>query len=391
MNESDLGGTAGAGAHGSLAAAHGGRTEEGPLEDIHFAYDSFDLDEASRSTLRSHAQWMESHPGASVEVEGHCDERGTIEYNLALGAKRAAAAKEYLIALGVSAGRLSTISYGEELPLCRDSATGAITSSSWESEKGAAMRVYPLIVFGFLAAFTAGCATRADLERVRRETQELRAKVADSQVALDRLQRQVSASGESGDAQRDRQAVEALARRVADLESQLGRMQSQALTSPVEGGEMTGGALAGGVQRTQAAAIAWEREAPHLQPGGADPQYQRALQLYREGQSEEAIRLLRDFLRQNPKSDLADNAQFWLGEAYYSRGDYNRAIIELNEVLLKYSQGDEVPGALLGLATAFANSGDKIDARLILQKLISDHGDTEEAKVGREQLKTLTN
>jgi len=55
-----------------------------------------------------------------VEIEGHCDERGTVEYNLALGAKRAGAAKEYLVALGVAADRLSTISYGEELPLCTD-------------------------------------------------------------------------------------------------------------------------------------------------------------------------------------------------------------------------------------------------------------------------------
>jgi len=253
------------------------------------------------------------------------------------------------------------------------------------------MRVYPLFAWVFLAAFTVGCATRADLERVRRETQELRARVADSQVALDRLSRQVSSSGESEESQRDRAAVEALARRVAELESKLGQMRAQPdLGAAVDasGAPVMGGGLAGGVQRTQAAVIAWEREAPRLQ--SADPQYQRALQLYREGQSEEAIRLLRDFLRQNPKSDLADNAQFWLGEAYYSRGDYNRAIIELNEVLLKHSQGDQVPGSLLALATAFANSGDKIDARLILQKLISDHGDSEEAKVGREQLNALT-
>jgi len=252
------------------------------------------------------------------------------------------------------------------------------------------MRAYPLIAWGFLASFLFGCATRADLERVRRETQELRARVADSQVALDRLSRQVSASGENEDAQRDRAAMEALARRVADLEGQLGRLRMQpGAGMMVEGaGAGTVSGLPGGVQRTQAAIIAWDREADRLQ--NADPQYQRALQLYREGQSEEAIRLLRDFLRQNPKSDLADNAQFWLGEAYYSRGDYNRAIIEFNEVLLKHSQGDQVPGSLLALATAFANSGDKIDARLILQKLISDHGDSEEAKVGREQLKALT-
>ena len=119
-----------------------------------------------------------------------------------------------------------------------------------------------------------------------------------------------------------------------------------------------------------------------------DP-YRRALQLYRDGQSEQAIQQFRDFLRANPKSPLADNAQYWIGEAYFAQGDYNRSIIELNEVLLKYPQGDQVPGALLALATAFANSGDKIDAKLILQKLISDHPKSEEAQIGRQQLQTL--
>lgn len=118
MNESDLGSAGGA--HGSLAAAQGGTAQAGPLADIHFDYDSFDLDETSRSTLRAHAEWLESHPSATVEIEGHCDERGTVEYNLALGSKRAAAAKDYLVALGVRSSRLSTISYGEELPLCRE-------------------------------------------------------------------------------------------------------------------------------------------------------------------------------------------------------------------------------------------------------------------------------
>ncbi|HTO56258.1 MAG TPA: hypothetical protein VMJ74_00625, partial [Pseudomonadales bacterium] len=68
---------------------------------------------------------------------------------------------------------------------------------------------------------------------------------------------------------------------------------------------------------------------------------------------------------------------------------YNKAIIELNEVLLKYAKGDKVPAALLTLASAFADSGDKIDARLILQKLISDHPKTEEAERGRQKLQTL--
>ncbi len=97
-----------------------GSGEEGPLKDIHFAFDSADLDESARSTLRDNANWLKDHSQSKAEVEGHCDERGTVEYNLALGTKRASAAKEYLVALGVPADRLTTISYGEELPLCHE-------------------------------------------------------------------------------------------------------------------------------------------------------------------------------------------------------------------------------------------------------------------------------
>jgi peptidoglycan-associated lipoprotein len=98
----------------------GGGEEGGPLKDIHFAFGSFDLDESARSVLRDNSVWLKDHARAKAEVEGHCDERGTVEYNLALGAKRARAAKDYLVALGVSADRLTTISYGEELPLCHE-------------------------------------------------------------------------------------------------------------------------------------------------------------------------------------------------------------------------------------------------------------------------------
>ena len=92
----------------------------GPLQDIHFAYDSFELASEARDSLRANATWLQSNSQAKVEVEGHCDERGTVEYNLALGAKRARAARDYLVSLGVAPERLSTISYGEELPLCRE-------------------------------------------------------------------------------------------------------------------------------------------------------------------------------------------------------------------------------------------------------------------------------
>jgi peptidoglycan-associated lipoprotein len=108
---------------GSLEQARRGKAlgaDEGPLKDIHFPFDSYELDESSRNMLRENADWLKDHRDAKVEIEGHCDERGTVEYNLALGAKRARAAKEYLVALGVAADRLTTISYGEELPLCHE-------------------------------------------------------------------------------------------------------------------------------------------------------------------------------------------------------------------------------------------------------------------------------
>jgi peptidoglycan-associated lipoprotein len=106
---------------GSLALAQSGRPgagDTGPLRDIYFDYDSFELDDTSRQILQENAQWLKDHPEVRVEIEGHCDNRGTVEYNLALGAKRAAAAKNYLVALGISRDRMTTISYGEELPLC---------------------------------------------------------------------------------------------------------------------------------------------------------------------------------------------------------------------------------------------------------------------------------
>jgi peptidoglycan-associated lipoprotein len=89
----------------------------GPLQDIHFAFDSYSLDMTARDILKSNADYVKKHSVKSVQIEGHCDERGTKEYNMVLGANRARAAMEYLRVLGVPAASMSTVSYGEELPL----------------------------------------------------------------------------------------------------------------------------------------------------------------------------------------------------------------------------------------------------------------------------------
>nr|WP_310497402.1 peptidoglycan-associated lipoprotein Pal [Sandarakinorhabdus sp.] len=81
-----------------------------------FAYDSYELDDAARAILIRQAQWLARYPGVRVTVEGHADERGTREYNLALGDRRATSAKNFLAAQGVATARLATISYGKERP-----------------------------------------------------------------------------------------------------------------------------------------------------------------------------------------------------------------------------------------------------------------------------------
>jgi peptidoglycan-associated lipoprotein len=97
-----------------------GTPTSSPLKDIYFDFDRADLRPDARDTLKANAQWLKDNPAATVQIEGHCDERGTAEYNIALGARRAQAAKDYLMTLGISEQRMSTISYGQELPVCRE-------------------------------------------------------------------------------------------------------------------------------------------------------------------------------------------------------------------------------------------------------------------------------
>ena len=86
-------------------------------QDVLFAFDSFALSNEAKALLERKATWLAENPQVKAQIEGHCDERGTTDYNLALGERRAHAAKQYLGALGINAARLSTISYGEESPV----------------------------------------------------------------------------------------------------------------------------------------------------------------------------------------------------------------------------------------------------------------------------------
>jgi peptidoglycan-associated lipoprotein len=105
-----------------------------PLEDVYFAYDKADLSDKARASLQKNAQWMGKWTSTKITIEGHADSRGTNEYNLALGERRANAVRSYLSSLGVGAERMRTISYGEERPVCTEE-----EESCWSQNRRAHM------------------------------------------------------------------------------------------------------------------------------------------------------------------------------------------------------------------------------------------------------------
>ena len=135
------GGTAGVGGVGSGAAGQGGNVSVGgttlptgptptefaeatALKDVHFDFDRSEIVAGEAETLNANATWLKANARTMVLIEGHCDERGTNEYNLALGQRRASAARDYLVSKGVDARRISLISYGKERPLCSEQGEG---------------------------------------------------------------------------------------------------------------------------------------------------------------------------------------------------------------------------------------------------------------------------
>ena len=128
----DTGGTTGSGSTGTGATTQSTGTtaqtipgaEPGSQEDltvevgdrVFFDFDKYNIRADQRGTVEALAAWLDTNPSVTLTIEGHCDERGTREYNLALGERRANSVRDYLVALGINPGRLTTVSYGEERP-----------------------------------------------------------------------------------------------------------------------------------------------------------------------------------------------------------------------------------------------------------------------------------
>jgi len=112
--------------------------ETSALRDIHFDFDKYEIRPPDGSILAENAQWLKSNPTTQLLIEGHADERGTNEYNLALAERRAKATRDYLVSVGIDAQRISVIPYGEERPLCTER-----TEACWAQNRRAHFLVKP--------------------------------------------------------------------------------------------------------------------------------------------------------------------------------------------------------------------------------------------------------
>jgi len=110
--------------------------EEGILEMVFFDFDKAEIKDSMKPVLEKNASWLKKHPSVKILIEGHCDERGTVEYNLALGERRAKAAQEYLVSLGIESSRIKTISYGKSRPL-----DPRHTKEAWDKNRRAEFRI----------------------------------------------------------------------------------------------------------------------------------------------------------------------------------------------------------------------------------------------------------
>jgi tol-pal system protein YbgF len=117
--------------------------------------------------------------------------------------------------------------------------------------------------------------------------------------------------------------------------------------------------------------------------------YKDAYETFQKGDLEEARRKFETFLKQYPNTELSDNAQFWIGETYYLKKDYEKAILEYEKAIAKYPEGDKIPAALFKQALAFGELGDKTNARNLLKRVIERYPHSDQAEMAKRKLESL--
>jgi tol-pal system protein YbgF len=257
----------------------------------------------------------------------------------------------------------------------------------------------PWLASGLLAVLAAGCASEMDLSSLRREQRDLARRLADTRadveglrVQLSRLRGQIEDSSQRGRSWSSGGTPYEIEERLRALEA--GTVAQP--TDPTQVGLPPGSVPPGSEFGAPAAPppppplAAGQPVAVQSDLGRSDnADYRSGLALYQRGEHQKSVQTLKSLVNKNPRNDVVPYAQYWIGEAYYGQGKYNEAILAYNEILVGWPKSDRVPAALLRQASAFAELGDKIDARLILQKLIAEHPSSPEAAMAKRQLLAL--
>lgn len=229
--------------------------------------------------------------------------------------------------------------------------------------------------------------TRANVQQLQRDLDALREKVEEVRHQLDR---QIGRSAREGD-QKIRDLETRIAKLGEELKSQgaLLKAREEELKALREGVKPAPGGADAGVAGEGAGLsdMAMGKGPPESEAAKKD--YEEAWNLLERKDYRAAVARFKEFLKKHPQSEYADNAQYWIGESHYALREFDQAILEFDVVRRKYPKGDKVPAALLKQGFAFAELGDKVDARLILQELIDRYPQSPEAGKAKQKLKAL--
>ena len=239
---------------------------------------------------------------------------------------------------------------------------------------------------------------RNDTANVQSEMESMRTSLADTRANMQQLQRDFSAVKERieetryqvgrqlGQSSRDGdQRVKDLEGRVTKMAEAL-RLQEEQLKSREDEMKQLRETMPPS-RSTADVAVANDMSAGETD--AIRKEYETAWRALEKKDYRTAIARFKDFLKKNPKSKLANNAQYWIGESYYALKEYDQAIIEFDAVRSKYPQGDKVPAALLKQGFAFAELGEKVNARLVLQEVVEKYPTAPEAMQARQKMKSL--
>ena len=221
----------------------------------------------------------------------------------------------------------------------------------------------------------------ADIDKIRGEIQALSGRVEDnSRLVKHTIERDTT----NQDALKEK--LSALTARLTELELEMKQLQGH-LGLKMSEGQREQFAHKGPLEPKEPL-----KKPPVIEesPALSETQlYETTLETYKKAQYDQALIGFKSFIEKYPKSDLADNAQFWVGECYMGLNQYEQAILAYQEVIKKYPKGNKVPNAMLRQAFAFYEIKDKVSSRLLLKKIIKEYPDSSEAKIASAKLKTL--